>query len=997
MFKLCKILALKCLCLIIFNLMSIISYSQNSVLKHYGVSQGLPSSECYWIMQDSKGYMWIATDAGVVKYDGYKFKTYNSSKGLPDNTVFKIHEDKYGRIWFATYSGQMAYYSHKTDSIYGIEANKKLVELIKIVPTDFTFDDKDTLFISASRNGYIKLSPPEYNVIRSYEYQSSYFFLKKVGKNNFIYGNKFYFSKSDSHIIPLIFEPNNDFTLASRDTLFKMPRVVSYVSAIKKDDRSYLFSDSKTIIEVSEKGKAIVLDSLPTTKNAIITIYKDHSNRVWVNTHSNGTFLYSNINFNNEPQQFLKGLSVTTVFEDSDKGIWITTLEDGIYYIPTLDFLYLNKDAGLSFDKVYSVSSEDGKIFCLTADGCVNVLDVNTREIAERFMTLVSPVFLHCFNKKLLICSVESKIIDVVTKQIIHLTVWNSSRSFYDKVRIKRAINYDEDFLLGCYDGSIMKINRKTARCHEFISGLPTIFSMHNMGQVLWIGTKTGLYSYENKTLKFHGGELPLLKNRVEDMAHIGNKLFLATRGYGILCLENNKITQSYTEANGLASNLCKSIITDTEGNLWIGTNRGISRLKKGNNDNYIINTINLTNGLISNEINQIVKHDNTLYFATNKGLGVINVNDAFNPGISIPIYIEDFSVNNTKRDFTKDHFFRYDENFIKINYKGVCVKAEGDINYKFRLEGLDTSWTYSKNTFVQYTTLPPGKYKFVVYALNTEGKPSNIPAIIHFTINTPFWKTWWFIFTTVSIILFVIYFLYRRRVLFIEKQEKEKTESNKMIIESELKALRAQMNPHFMFNAINSIQSFVLKNDSKSAQKYLTKFARLIRSVLENSKYESISLSKEIDTLSLYIELECLRASFSFDYDIIIGNNVITEMINIPPMLIQPYIENAILHGLIPLTERRGKLTITFSQKDSILICTIDDNGIGRVKAIELKAKKSISHQSMGMSVTQNRLDILNQNNQLKTTVLVIDKEIDNKPVGTQIEISIDTKNLRT
>jgi LytS/YehU family sensor histidine kinase len=235
-------------------------------------------------------------------------------------------------------------------------------------------------------------------------------------------------------------------------------------------------------------------------------------------------------------------------------------------------------------------------------------------------------------------------------------------------------------------------------------------------------------------------------------------------------------------------------------------------------------------------------------------------------------------------------------------------------------------------------------------------------------------------------VITLTVYFIYQRRVNIIQKQEREKTEFYKQIAESELKALRAQMNPHFMFNAINSIQSFVLKNDSKSAQ-----FARLIRSVLENSKYETIALAKEIETLQLYIELECLRTSFSFDYDILVDEKIHVDKTQIPPMLLQPYIENAILHGLTPLTDRRGKLKVEFIFENSVLKCIIEDNGIGREKATEIKAKKRSSHQSMGMEVTGDRLSILNKNNMFKTNVLFIDKKNGEEAEGTRIEIYIE------
>ena len=186
-----------------------------------------------------------------------------------------------------------------------------------------------------------------------------------------------------------------------------------------------------------------------------------------------------------------------------------------------------------------------------------------------------------------------------------------------------------------------------------------------------------------------------------------------------------------------------------------------------------------------------------------------------------------------------------------------------------------------------------------------------------------------------------------------------------------------------------------ILKNDSKSAQKYLTKFARLIRSVLENSKYENVLLKKEIEVLELYIELELVRASFGFDYEIILEDSLHEDYLHIPPMIIQPYVENAILHGLAPLTERRGRLTLTFSQKGNVLNCVVDDNGIGREKAMEFKRKKDLGRISLGTEVTSERIKLLNSQNNLFTKVKVTDKYSHDLPIGTSIEINIELKKI--
>ncbi|MES2760700.1 MAG: histidine kinase [Bacteroidota bacterium] len=967
-------------------------HAQNTVIKHYGVNQGLPSSETYFVTQDSKGYLWIATDAGVVKYDGYQFKTYTTADGLPDNTVFKIHEDKYGKVWFSTYSGRFAYYVHKTDSVYQIKANDQLTKTVKTLPIDFAFDSKDTLYVSTDRKGFLKIYPPTYDIVKVYQYASNCIYVRQIGKDQFIYGKNFLHELPTAKKIPIVFDDKNDLALQHVDTLFKLESFGGHISLGGSSDK-LIFSTGNDLLEIKEKR----FQTLYNTNSEfnpefnILTINKDDRSRVWINTLQHGVYM-ADLSGKKSNLHFLSEMSVTSTFQDNAKGLWFTTLEDGLFYIPTLDFKFYNKESGFSVDKIHAITEQNNKLLCIASDYSLNEVNLESFSINQRKIGTVSVWNIKTFKGLYVVCGSSSYIIDAITNR--ETLVLQNRKNASLSVRLKTVEDYDELNLLGCEFGILYKINKKTGLSDILIKDLPTIFSICKVGDKIYLGTKTGVYKYSNNKVVFLGDSLPLLKSRIDHMIYLNNQLFIATKGNGVLIYNEHNSIARYMEREGLASNMAKFLTYDKNGNVWVGTNRGISRLKKIAENHWKVNTINLSEGLVSSEINQLLVHDSLLFFATNKGLGQVNIKEAFNEEVAIPTYIENLEINNVKYKFDSLLTLEYYQNFIQIAYKGVNVKSEGRILYKYRLEGLDSSWTYSENTFVQFTTLPSGHYNFVVYALNAEGQISSKPAEIKFCINAPFWKTVWF-YLVDSILLFVlIYIVYKRRIKLIQKQEAEKTQLNKRISESELKALRAQMNPHFMFNAINSIQNFVLKNDSKSAQKYLTKFARLIRSVLENSKHELVWLNREVEALELYIELEALRASFSFDYEVIIDDSLNAENIFIPPMIIQPFIENAILHGIIPLTQRRGKLTVKFVKSHTVLKCIIVDNGIGRAKAEEIKAKKQLSHQSMGMNVTQDRINILNkQNNSLLTEVVITDMLENGTAMGTIVEITINIK----
>jgi len=968
--------------------------AQNTVIKHYGVNQGLPSSETYFVFQDSKGYLWIATDAGVVKYDGYQFKTYTTADGLPDNTVFKIHEDKYGRVWFSTYSGRFACYVHKADSIFGIKANDKLTSIIKTLPTDFLFDSEDTLYVSVDRKGYLKIYPPFYDIVKEFHYATNCLFIKRIEKEKFLYGKNFIKDFPTATAIPIIFDTVNDLSLKRIDTCLKN-RTFGGALNLSGSNGKVIVSCGKTLYEIRNnrvtrfKSTNAKFD----TTFSIITTNIDRRNRLWINTLSNGSYV-SYLDQRKSDLFFLAGMSVTSVFQDNADGLWFSTLEDGLFYIPTLEFKFYNTESGLSADKIFALTKSKNNLICLASDYSFNNIDLTNFSITHFNNLGTTSVWnIKSFGDMFVVCGSPALIINLNTNQNLPIYYNRNRNKMY--LRMKDSEDFDSENILGCEYGSLYLINKKTGQAHEILNDLPTIFSICKVGDKIYLGTKTGVYKFYNNHVEFLGDKLPLLKSRIDDLLFADSKLFIATKGNGVLVYDEANSVARYTEREGLASNIAKFLATDIQENIWVGTNRGISRLKKIEDNHYKVNTVNLSEGLVSSEINQLLVHDSLLFFATNKGLGQLNVNEAFNRSALIPTYIEDFVINSSEHLVDSVLFLNHSQNFIQISYKGIDVKSEGNILYKYRLEGLDSNWTYSKNTFVQYTTLPPGNYKFVVYSLNAEGKVNTAPAFIKFNISAPFWKTWWFFVIMVLLFFTFIYFAYRIRIDFIRKQESEKTDMNKRISESELKALRAQMNPHFMFNAINSIQNFVLKNDSKSAQKYLTKFARLIRSVLENSKHDLVWLNKEVEALELYIELEALRASFSFDYEIVIDDSLNAENLYIPPMIIQPYIENAILHGIMPLHERRGKLEVRFSKSGSVLKCVIDDNGIGRKRAKEIKERKQLAHQSMGMGVTQDRIDILNkQNNNLITEVVIIDKTENDLPAGTTVEITINIKN---
>jgi hypothetical protein len=331
-----------------------------------------------------------------------------------------------------------------------------------------------------------------------------------------------------------------------------------------------------------------------------------------------------------------------------------------------------------------------------------------------------------------------------------------------------------------------------------------------------------------------------------------------------------------------------------------------------------------------------------------------------------------------------------YLENFFTLNFSSLTALPEMAIEYAYQLENYDSDWVsgISRN-FATYTDVKGGNYVFKVKARYKDGTWSQ-PARLNIFIRPPFWETWWFKSAGfVSLIMLVVYGAKVREKRLL-KIEREKSELHQRIASSEMKALRAQMNPHFLFNSLNAIRLFVLQNDSDNAEKYLVKFARLMRRLLDNSRQEWVSLSSEIEQLRLYMELEQLRFNHKFDYQLQIGGIASPEQILIPPMIIQPYIENAILHGVAHKKDK-GRIIVSIALGDDCLECMVEDNGVGRKKAQEIKHNSIPSHKSVGLQVTEERLYLISRHRGKKGGVQMIDLyEDNNNPTGTKVSIQL-------
>jgi hypothetical protein len=435
-------------------------------------------------------------------------------------------------------------------------------------------------------------------------------------------------------------------------------------------------------------------------------------------------------------------------------------------------------------------------------------------------------------------------------------------------------------------------------------------------------------------------------------------------------------------------------LTADLDGNIWGYTSE---ELMKINADDMSMSTYSFSYGLNSADFYHFsFLPSGEMIFGGRNNITIANPAELKrNTEIPVP-YVSEIQVLNQPFNFIADKVplrLKHKQNFFSIGFSAKAYTMAKEVKFRYRLKEFDDWTEVTGGRFANYTNVPGGDYVFQLQAANNEGVWNQKIYELPVHVATAIWQTWWFQLAGIMIIALAVYSFYRYRVGQIRKKQKLKSEYEKKLANVEMSALLAQMNPHFLFNSLNSIDSYIIRNESKQASEYLNNFARLMRLILQNSRSNYISLKDELEALDLYLQMESLRFKNKFSYSINVDSAIDSASIVIPPMLIQPYVENAIWHGLMHKTNgEEGKVAIQLSKSDENLLCVVHDNGIGRTKAAELKAQKHTNHKrSMGMQITQDRIEIINKLYDINASVQIYDLENElGKAKGTKVELII-------
>ncbi len=925
---------------------------------NYSGANGFSCNNVWDIMEDSKGNLWFGTDKGAVKFNNGLFTFFTTENGLCGNSVLSLQEDANGNIWFGTRQKGLSIYDGVSFISYphfeGV-FNDNILSLFK--------DSKDNIWIGSNTKGAC-MYDGEYltfltekdglvdNRIRAIkeDMDGSIWFATGGGLCKYDGATFCYFSKEDG----LFYDVVSTLLIDSKNNII----ATTEVSGIAK-------------FKLNSFEHYTTAQNLKSSE--VYAIYEDSKENLWFALNGGGLCKYDGVYYTHYGKE--EGLSsnvITRIIEDHNNNLWLGTLDKGLIKFDGKQFIEYNRRSyGLQYNNVFSVLEDrHHNIWFTTQTGGVTMFDGNE---------------FHNY-----------KLSEDIEKNTAFNIFEDHSGDLWFATQFMGVCKYS--------NGEFTFYTKKEGLVDNFVW---SIFEDHN--KELWFGTEKGIskYNKEDDSFTNFSSKDGLLKSRVMSILEDGERnLWVATdSGLNTIKFGNNSnnlgnetenidydevLIIDYKKSDGLKSIHFyeDSVCLDNQNNLWWGTSSSLVKLD--------LNTLDILSAapkiqLNTIEINEEFIDFNALQSSDYEGLSEFQSEIKNGAGM-----VEPFS------NYPEELYLPYNFDHLNFKFSAIDWSAPHNIKYSYKVDGLDKEWSIpSSENKADYRNIPFGTYMFNVKAAGKSGQWGK-PLQYAFTISPPWWYSTWAVsgYAIMSILLLLGSFkwyafrmkkkqtilenLIEERTQTIVKQKEElsvaytdlEQERNKM----ELKALLNQINPHFIFNALNSIQQFVISNNVKTSLDYFNKFGKLIRSSLEHSEMKYVSIDEEIQVIRNYIDLENLR----FSNPVILNfntNNIDIYNIKIPPMFIQPIVENAIIHGLSE-KEKDKIITIDFEAFETYVLCSIVDNGLGR------KRKKSTKNRNSGLVITQKRLkSVWHKSSEKYFKINIKDLK---EPTGTKVQIKL-------
>ena len=957
------------------------------------------------LCEDHNAYIWVGTERGLNRFDRRSgtFKQYFREDGneasIGCDTIQCIAEDDSGILWIGTIHGLNAY-NPSSDKFERLPYASESVNSLSDNDIRGLIKDGNKLWI-ASNTG-IDLMDLKSRLINHiildkespFELRPSINSIFKCSNGSILVGSNhgIFLISSGTHTI-------EHFDLKNISA-----------SHLNSNDVTCVFEDKSSILWVGTRGGGLCTfdrstrkyerysneadDNQSLSNDFISVLYEDRSGIIWVGTSWNGVneivknkYYFKHVYPVSNDNKSLNSNLVWAFMQDGNDKIWIGT-EKGINILnrKTNTFTYMHSSPGaknsLAGSKIRTIFRDShNDIWVATeSEGVSRLKNGNPSQIKNYTHNPTDPQ------------SIPNDAITNITE--------DSAGKIWMATRGSGICSLDPN------TGKFTVISNRPGVNNSLSSNTVWSVFFDSHGR-LWAGTSNGLSLYIPST-----GQFRVFRHKPENLASLSNNdvftvaedpkgiIWIGTIGGGLNRFDPATETfRIYTEKDGLANNVIYNILIDEAGWLWMSTNYGISRFDPYNEAFY---NYDVRDGIQSNEFNYgaaLKLSTGEMMFGGMNGYNIFKPSEIRKNNYAPPVVVTSFKIFDKliEKEFKSGDTIQlnYTQNFFSIGFAALDYTNPQKNRHKYILENVDKRWEQAEvnRHLANYTDVKPGTYTFRLIGSNNDGVWCEKEFLLTIIIQPPWYVTNKFRGSLLLFIIALTWFLIWRRIVKLKRKhavEKKLLTLENQIMDVEKKALRLQMNPHFIFNAMNSIQSFILSNETEKAIHYLTRFSHLMRLILTNSRESWVSLENELKALEYYVEIERLRFDERFDFQLQLDPGMNIEKLEIPPMLIQPFVENAIIHGLLHKKEK-GRIIIRILYTKGVIHCEVEDNGVGREKSRQIKENSGLKRPSMGMFITGRRVDLLKASSSEKFGINVIDM-LDNEgnASGTKVEIDI-------
>ena len=946
------------------------------------------------MLEDDDGYIWLLGNNELHRYDGYEFTTITAGAEQLDETIVDLEKDDSGRIWCLLPSGKLFFL--RNDTIVAFAGNRALSLLTGRALENIYIGQNDTLWLSdtyhtglikcwadtAAPSGYRQVQRTDTSIIRIIPIGNS----RWVALHNARYPDMRHATLTWQNGTCTIQAP------ALHRTAYLAPSNV-----LERKSGRMILSLGKILIEFDRNGITACEESL--SASHFQNLYEDREGELWGTT-SFGVYRFSGDGIGSGPPQHLfPNRFLDNMFQDRTGNYWFSAKNFGALLIPSLHIQSCTfpGQPGTTTPSTYNNIPRPTSLVSLHVQGKAlwaadlkgNVYRIDSTFTPKKVLdgNLLSRIdygetvdFAVEYHSRTVWMGRSIHIVSLATDQVQHLPNSGSVKCYLTLQDGRVAVGTHSGFRI--YRGATCTYSSAD---DNFTLRVPSLYQ-HDDGR-LWAMTAGGVYEYDGNTLSFAGEKDSLLKREVIAADQSGPDGFFALASDTSLYLMHKDSVHALGSAEQIPNQItCLTIQNDST--LWLGSKNGLVciRVSGWSPFTYTVRRWTQANGLAGNVVFAVKEFGGYIWLAGDAGLTRLDPEDLpvnINPPA---LHIRKILVNDQPVDINADHSLTHDQNTITVAYVGLSFRPPGNVWYRYRLLGkhADTGWKKTRETSLQFLALPAGEYTLQIAAANEDGVWNQQPAEVHFSIAPYFTETWWFLTLSFSAVPVLLLLTYWR----ISRNQRREQATEAQIRELRQKMLAANMNPHFIFNSLSSIQDYINKHSLEEANEFLARFGSLIRMNMLAAQTSYVTLEDELHRLQLYLSLEELRFNDRFAHNISMTSAIEPADIVIPTMLIQPYVENAIWHGILPL-KKPGHIEIGIAaDNDETFTIRIQDNGAGLSSA---SGSSGSGHTSLSMKLNRERLALLSRSTGLTFNVEATEQRDHRGNItGTLVELTL-------